>query len=268
VNSPERPIGDDDLQAFVDERLAPERRAAVEAYLAAHPLKAASLASDAEIRAMLRARLAAKGEEPIPSRLRVAHILAERRRSAGQRLRSAAAAAALFAIGSGAGWFANSALRAAPGSLVSASAATTNDAIAAFRTFVVEKTHPVEVRADQEAHLVQWLSRRVGKPLSAPDLTSEGFRLMGGRLLPAGQESAAMFMYDDDAGTRLTLYARAGETAQGTEFRFERQGDVSAFSWIDHDLSYVVAARTDRPRLLAVATAIDRQIRQTEPARL
>jgi anti-sigma factor RsiW len=268
VNSSERPIGDDDLQAFIDERLEPGRRSAVEAYLAAHRLKAASVASDAEIRANLRTRLAAKAEEPIPSYLRVANIMAERRRLGDHRFRSAAAAAAWLVLGSSAGWFANSAIRAGSGSFFNVSTATTNDAIMAYRTFAVEKAHPVEVRADQEAHLVQWLSRRLGKPLSAPDLASQGFRFMGGRLLPAEQGPAAMFMYDDDAGTRLTLYVRAGAAGQEAVFRFARQDEASAFSWIDRELSYVVVARADRPRLLAVATAIDRHLRQTGPAEL
>jgi hypothetical protein len=37
----------------------------------------------------------------------------------------------------------------------------------------------------QEAHLIQWLSKRLGRQLIAPDLTAGGFQLMGGRLLPA-----------------------------------------------------------------------------------
>jgi anti-sigma factor RsiW len=37
-----------------------------------------------------------------------------------------------------------------------------DDAIAAHRTFSVETRHPVEVGAYEEAHLVQWLSKRLG----------------------------------------------------------------------------------------------------------
>jgi anti-sigma factor RsiW len=44
-------------------------------------------------------------------------------------------------------------------------------------------------------------------------------------------------------------------------FRFEREDDTSAFSWVDHDLSYVVAARTNRPRLLTRAETVDHQLR-------
>ena len=67
----------------------------------------------------------------------------------------------------------------------------TADAIAAHRTFSVEVRHPVEVDAGQEPHLVQWLSKRLGHQLIVPDLTVAGFRLMGGRLLPAEDGPAA-----------------------------------------------------------------------------
>ena len=133
------------------------------------------------------------------------------------------------------------------------------DAIAAHRIYVGERLHPVEVAADQEAHLVQWLSRRLGKPLAAPDLTPQGYRLMGGRLLPAGSEPAALFMYEDGRGSRLTLYARSSDAEERTAFRFEAQGEVAAFSWIDKGLSYAVSARAERAQLLTIAEAIHRQ---------
>lgn len=255
----ERPVGEDDLQALIDGRLASERRAAVEAYLAANPIVAGRVAADRALRERLRERLAAKAEEPIPARLRVAHIRAERRRRLRSRLGAAAAALAWLVVGGGAGWTANAWLSAPRGSLAAPSPAAL-DAIAAHRTFVVEVAHPVEVPAAQEAHLVQWLSRRLGRPISAPDLTGQGFRLMGGRLLPAGEAPAALFMYDDDRGTRLTLYVRADPAEDRTAFRFAAEGDVSAFSWVDRSMSYVVAARAERARLLDLAEAVHRQL--------
>jgi anti-sigma factor RsiW len=266
MSTGERPIGEDDLQGLIDGRLRPERREAVEAYLGAHPNEAAKAALDSEMRTALRARLAFKAEQPIPSRLRIHSIRAERRRTMMRRFGGVAAASAWLLFGAGAGWFGNDLLRAR-GLHQASRSGTTADAFAAYRTFVVETAHPVEVRADQEAHLVQWLSRRLGKPVSAPDLRAQGFRLIGGRLLPAGAGPAAMFMYDDDRGTRLTLYSRSGRPEEQAAFRFESQGDVSGFSWIDRGLSYVVTSGTDRARLLGVAELIERQVRQAPPAR-
>jgi anti-sigma factor RsiW len=267
MSTGEQPIGDDDLQSLVDGRLPPERREAVEAYLAAHPSEAAKVARDIEGRAALRSRLAFKAEQPIPTRLRVASIRAERRGAFVRRFGAVAAAFAWLLFGAGAGWVGNDILRATTPRQGNRAGTMTAEAFAAYRTFVVETAHPVEVRADQEAHLVQWLSRRLGKPVSAPDLSTQGFRLIGGRLLPADAGAAAMFMYDDDRGTRMTLYSRPGGQDEQAAFRFESQGDISAFSWIDGSLSYVVTARTDRARLLGVAQLIESQVRPAPSAR-
>ena len=94
-------------------------------------------------------------------------------------------------------------LRWLPATSAGSARIITADAISAYRTFSVEVRHPVEVDAAQEPHLVQWLSKRLGRRLVVPDLTAAGFRLMGGRLLPAEETSAAQFMYQDDKGQRL-----------------------------------------------------------------
>ena len=265
--SGERPIGEDDLQAYVDDRLASELRASVEAYLRGNPEVGARVQVDRQLRADLRERLAFKAQEPIPARLRIASLIGERRRRMQRRLGAIAAAMAWLVVGGAAGWTANTWLSAPHSHSRSgpASVAALN-AITAHRTFVVEAAHPVEVPASQEAHLVQWLSRRLGAPLSAPDLSAQGFRLMGGRLLPAGEEPAAQFMYDDEKGTRLTLYVRPERASERTAFRFESQGDVSAFSWVDRGLCYAVTAKLDRARLLGLSEAIYHQLDPGDPA--
>jgi anti-sigma factor RsiW len=120
---------------------------------------------------------------------------------------------------------------------------------------VVEVAHPIEVGAAQEAHLLQWLGKRLGRPLAAPDLSRFGYRLMGGRLLPAGSAAAAQLMYDDASGRRLTVYVRA---ASGTEtaFRFQQEGDAATFAWIDQGFGFAVTAMASRDELLPIAEAV------------
>jgi anti-sigma factor RsiW len=253
----ERPIGEDDLQAFVDGRLPPSQREAVAAYLESHSAQAEQVKREVEQREALRARLAFKAAEPIPSRLRIANLVAAQRRPPRGRSAAVAAAVAWLVIGGAMGaaggiWWSS-------GSRRSSETSVSDNAIAAHRIYVSERLHPVEVPAEQEAHLVQWLSRRVGKPLAAPNLTVQGYRLIGGRLLPDSGEAAALFMYENTQGNRLTLYARSGGNDEQTSFRFETQDDVSAFSWIDNGLSYVVTAKVERAQLLPIAEAIYRQ---------
>ena len=124
-----------------------------------------------------------------------------------------------------------------------------------------EVRHPVEVSVDQQDHLVQWLSKRMGGNMKPPQLAALGFDLVGGRLLPGERGPSAQFMYQDAAGLRLTLYV-AKENAGGrdTAFRFEQAGGVNVFYWIDGPFGYALSSGIDKPRLQEVAVEVYRQL--------
>jgi anti-sigma factor RsiW len=254
-----RPVEEDDLHARIDGQLPRERIEDVEAYLAAHPEEQARFSQYAQQRQALRAAFAAQASEPIPNRLRVAHLLAQQRRQGRRHLAQIAAAACLIVVGGIGGWaardFTGPVSSLPPGAVARM---ITADAIAAYRTFSVEVRHPVEVDAGQEAHLVQWLSKRLGRQLVVPDLAATGFRLMGGRLLPAEDGPAAQFMYENDNGERLTLYLRTGVGGE-TAFRYHEEGGIGAFYWSDEGFGYAIAAKADRDLLLRVAELVYRQ---------
>ncbi|MBV8122346.1 MAG: anti-sigma factor [Alphaproteobacteria bacterium] len=258
-----RGLDEHDLNAVVDGRVPPERAAVVEAYLAGQPEEKARLQRDAEIREALRGGFAGELEEPIPNRLRVIRLIAEKRRRLYWRYGAAAAALVLLVLGGIGGWAARGlGVGLAQPSQTAQAAATereiTADALAAHRVFSVEVRHPVEVDAAQEAHLVQWLSKRLGRPLVVPDLSSAGFQLMGGRLLPSESGPAAQFMYQK-GNTRLTLYERA-DSAGETAFRYSEANGIGEFFWSDQDFGYALAAKADRQELMRLAEIIYRQL--------
>ena len=254
------PVGDDDLQAYVDGCLPPDRVGMIQDYIAAHPGLAARLTRYVEQDATLRLALGAKFEEPIPARLRVAAIAARRRRRIAVPLTRAAAIAFIAVIGGAGGWAARSwhdrgdALRAA-----------SMNAVAAYDTFSVEIRHPVEVRAENGAQLVQWLSSRLRRPLTPPDLTRFGFRLMGGRVLPTANAPAAQLMYDDDHGLRITVYLQP-MGVDGEDFRFTRRGDVRTIYWAERRLAMAVTGHTPRSRLADLAQSVRDQMNSAEAA--
>ena len=253
------PIVEDDLQAYVDGRLTDVRRAAVEAYLAQNPDLRERLALDIRQRNALRGQLEGKFAEPVPPRLWVANIRAAGRTAMMRRLTAIAASLLIFVVGAGTGWFAGHRETAHHETMAPpATAGVAQNASAAYRTYVVEVAHPVEVASTQEAHLLQWLSRRLGKPLSAPDLTPFGYKLMGGRLLPGTGSAAAQLMYDDASGRRLTLYVGAAPGSE-TAFRFQRDGDAATFAWIDRGFGFAVTAPATRGELLPIAEAVYRR---------
>jgi anti-sigma factor RsiW len=254
------PVGEDDLHARIDGRLPTERAQAVEAHLAAHPEERERYSQYAEQREELRSAFAAQTIEPIPARLRLADLVAARRRRNHHQLTRIAAAVGFLILGGIGGWTARDVLpRLTSSASEMLASAVFDDAIAAHRTFSVETRHPVEVGANEEAHLVQWLSKRLGHPVIAPDLAQLGFRLMGGRLLPADSGPAALFMYENSKGIRLSCYFLSVEGGGETEFQYRDHNGTSAFYWVEDGLAYAVAANTDREQLLKVAEIIYQQ---------
>lgn len=252
-------ISDEDLHAYLDGRLdGPdrlERRAEVEAYLAAHPEAAEKLAAYKQQNEMLHALFDPALDEAIPARLRkAAPARMPALRHAAPALRYAAMVAWL-AVGVAAGYM----LRG-PAVLSSAPIALAQQAVAAHVVYAPEVAHPVEVDAKQEAHLVKWLSKRLDGDVRPPHLAELGYELVGGRLLPAGEGPAAQFMYQDARGQRLTLYVRRDAKDGETAFRYAKQGTVSVFYWVDGPFGYALSGEQGKSDLLQIAHSVYQQL--------
>ena len=136
-----------------------------------------------------------------------------------------------------------------------------HQAAIAHAVYSPEVRHAVEVGADQEAHLVSWLSKRLGGSLKVPQLTSLGYQLVGGRLLPGNRGPIAQFMFQDGNGQRLTLYLRnrAGDTKE-TAFRYAQERGVSVFYWLDGTFGYALSGEIEKAELLRVAKVVYQQL--------
>jgi len=127
------------------------------------------------------------------------------------------------------------------------------DAFDAHQVYAGEFRHPVEVPASQEQHLTTWLSNRLGLRVVAPNLTPDGFDLLGGRLLPAAIGPAAQLMYESADGQRLTLYVRASEEPRTTSFRFTKEDLIAALDWREHGAAWALVGELSRTELLRLA---------------
>lgn len=248
------PPSDDDLHAYVDGQLDEGRRAAIETWLAANPAAAERVRGWQDQRSALHAAFDAVLTEPVPERLRQA----ARRPSPGRRpLFRVAAAVAWLALGSVIGY----AIRASQPPGEDGPPAIARSAAIAHAVYTPEIRHPVEVGADQEAHLVQWLSKRLGASLKVPHLGGEGYALVGGRLLPGESGPVAQFMYEDASGKRLTLYVRTDATDhRETAFRYALEGKVGVFYWLDGRLGYALSGELPREKLLSLAESAYQQL--------
>src|ERR1700692_3198215 len=103
----------------------------------------------------------------------------------------------------------------------------TLDALEAHRLYVVEVRHPVEVPGSERTHLQQWLTKRCGWDVRAPELAAAGLKLGGGRLLAGPTGPASFLMYESASGERFTIYTAKSE-AEATQMRYAAQGGESA----------------------------------------
>jgi anti-sigma factor RsiW len=252
-----RPITEDDLHAYVDRVLEPERQAEVADYLGAHPEVARRVAAFSDQRSLLREALAPIAEEPLPAKLNLSRMIENRARRPSV-IRWAMAAALLLSIGGLGGWAVRGALQGSPGGL----GALAQEAAVSYRVYAPDRIRPVEVRASDATQLVQWVSDRLQRPVKVPDLSTSGYRLMGGRLVATDHGPAAMFMYDDDQGSRIVVLTRTMSTAdQNAPMTPQSHGDVRGFTWADDGVGYSLVGHAAPESLRPIANEVRRQAR-------
>jgi anti-sigma factor RsiW len=259
-------ITESTLHAWFDGELPPDQAAEVEAWLRAEPQRAAQLRLWQADREALRAQFDATLLEPVPPRLAQAVWRTPPRR----RIAQWATGIALFVLGGGSGWLVSQ--RLAPSQqpqLAQSNGQWTQRAAVAHAVYTPEKRHPVEVdiAENQDGHLARWLTKRLDVPVKLFDLAPQGFELVGGRLLPDVHGPSAQLMYENAAGQRVTVYLRKPDTgpadAASVTFRYERQGDLGLFYWVEGQgaaaTGYALVGGLPRERLLALAEAVYRQ---------
>ena len=240
-----------ELHAYVDGLLPAARRAEIEAYLAAHAEDAQRVRAWREQNHALRDLFDPVLAESLPARLARPGLVRRMR----PVLRYAAVAGWLV-IGGIAGWYLHDYNLAKSVDTV----AFAHRAAIAHIVYSPQVRHPVEVGADQEAHLVAWLSKCLGGSLKVPQLGPLGYQLVGGRLLPGDQGPVAHFMFQDASGQRLTLYVRNGGGGKETAFRYAQEKGVSVFYWIDGRFGYALSGEIEKGDLLRVARAVYQQL--------
>jgi anti-sigma factor RsiW len=241
MSMPQRMVEEDELHAYVDGQLGEARLSAVRQYLAVHPAEATRVARYAAQRQMLRAAFAAQQPETLPPSLDLTRLVQERIRRRDLPWRAAAAVLLAAGLGAAGGWLLHR--PASPPRLARAMSVLEQQALAAHAVYAVETRHPVEVTADQRDHLVRWLSNRLNRKVNPPDLSTQSYQLIGGRLLATERGgAAALFMYQTVNGDRLSLLMRPmSADLHAPEVDLSR-GSVSACAWIAHGMGYALVA--------------------------
>ena len=237
------------LHAYVDDELSAEQRAEVEALMARDPEAARKVTGWKRQRELLKAAFDGALDEPVPQQL----AAALRERAAPSRLTpwlAMAAAVLLLVFGGLGGWF----LRGETAPAIVADLG--QQAIEAHTVYAVEIRHPVEVPGADKDHLQAWLTKRVGTAFKVPDLTEQGYALLGGRLLSGDAGPAAMLMYEDQQGQRVSVVLAAPGTDLETALKVQQQGKLTACTWQDGKLAVAVAGEMGRDPMMTLAKAV------------
>jgi anti-sigma factor RsiW len=224
-----------DLHAYVDGVLDPERRRAVEKSLADDPECAAEVRAWQQDAQQLRAALGGSVDLPDNPALDPARIRA-RLRARRSNLMVGVALAASVAIGAVAGWqthaWSHHGMDMPP---------PMSDAVEAYRTFAGAAMPQLDVTANDAAEMQAWLDRRFASAPRLPDLASSGFRVIGARLLPQIDGPAAMVLYRDAQGDAITLFVRQrvplprGERQDRDLLAQYGSGDHYSIALVSHD---------------------------------
>jgi anti-sigma factor RsiW len=282
------PISEVELTAYVDGEIVPDRRAAIEAYLAAHPAEAARVETWRRQNEIIRAafgraladaaplhRQQAAGEpvvrlEPVRAPAAPAAEIGEApihqaqvpiaprrdRRLAAITVTSflAGVASALIVVAAfGLTPVFLNGLETLTGKPMETTVVTDFGPALAARALEAHQTYGAEPpdKGVRPLDLKEQLSLRLGLTVPVPDLTAQGLRLVQGRLAPADIGPAAFLVYEGPQGERIGFMVTR---APGEDrLRFAQGRSASVAIWTQGGTGFAVTGSADRQRLLTIA---------------
>jgi anti-sigma factor RsiW len=251
-------VGENDLHAYVDGHLDTERRSAVEAFLQHNPEAAQRVAAYQRQRNEIRAAFVSNSSESLPEKLSLARIIARRNRHPFGGWRAAASVVLALGIGLAGGWFLHTPTQPPPQPRIQvAMALLEQEALASHIVYAVDRRHPIEVPGSETSDLQQWLSNRLDRTVVAPDLSSLGYHLVGGRLLATERGgAAALLMYDDSNQHRISVLLRPMTPTLHAPGTAIRKDNVNGLAWIGNGLGIAVVATMPEADLARLASQI------------
>ena len=229
-------ISDETIQKFVDGELSEDQFLEIQEIISSNPAVARRVEEYQQITTLVSGLHRSALSEPLPDRLRADQSSSYRFR----QIIPVAAGLILFLVGMLAGW------QISPGTSVSGEPDLINAAAAAHKLYTGEILHPVEVQGNDATHLQKWLTKRIGLPVNLPDVEKDGFKLLGGRLLPGDRLSPhGLLIYEKDNGERISVYITRTDDREHTTTLFEERDGLGVFYWIDEDLSCAVVVAVD-----------------------
>lgn len=256
------------IQDYIDGRLNERDRAAVAAYLLAHPQVAAEVEAVRRQSEALRALGHEVLDEPVPERLR--QVLREGRpslraeltpraprgaRPRFQRVPSfleAAAAILLFCAGGALGWFVHGTVRPAP-SIQDMLLADMSRAYALYGA----RDYPVAFPPDRAEEFVTWIDQSFARQVRPPDLAGLGYSYRGGRVFPGARANIGLFQFErpEHAALAVFFWTTAAPPLEVVQALYDHD-KIAAHFWNTKGLNFAVISDKANQDLGAAAEAI------------
>jgi len=239
------PVLEEQLHAYLDGELPQGRRAAVEAFLRAHPDEARRLAAYRGDGAAI-ARIFSRADPAIPARR------SSRRTSwrpgFGISWWQAAAAVLILAVGVGAGWFGRERISDADTERLAHRAA------AAHLILNGPGAQPIATSSLDE--LSRSMSDALGVKVELRDPSSSGYRIAAARIVPQAQGRAVQLIMSGPAEQTITFYFEGRPGAEETPFRRIAGGGLTILVWEDDNLACAITGTMDAKELAEVGRRI------------
>ncbi|KQV21442.1 anti-sigma factor [Pseudomonas sp. Root329] len=235
------PPSERDLHAYVDQQLSDADRRLMETFLASNAEVAAQVRAWQQDAQQLRAALSGALQQPANPDLDPALIRQRLKRQSRRHLASAAVLLIAVSVGGFSGW------QAREMTLVSTQLPMT-DALQAYRLIAQKGILPADYTVSDDGDMQGWLDRYFTQANRLPDLSGAGFKPVSGRLLSTEQGPAAMVVYEDQSGHKVSFYVRPPGPKNYLLPRGSRSdGELQAEYWSGGGYNYAMVSPSDTP---------------------
>ncbi|MDI3399184.1 anti-sigma factor [Pseudomonas sp. V88_4] len=235
------PPNERDLHAYVDHQLSEADRHVLDTWLASHPDEAAQVRAWQQDAQHLRAALGGALQQPDNPDLDPSLIRQRLKRQSRRQWASAAVLLIAVSLGGVGGWKARDMTVFHP-------PAPMTDALQAYRLIAQQGLLPADYKVDGDGDIQRWLDRYFTQANRLPDLSRAGFSPVSGRLLSTDEGPAAMVMYEDRSGHKVSFYVRPPGPKNTFLPRGSRQdGDLLAEYWSGKGYNYAMVSPADTP---------------------
>ncbi|QLG92562.1 anti-sigma factor [Pseudomonas yamanorum] len=234
------PPSERDLHAYVDHQLLESDRHLLETWLASHPDVAAQVQALQQDAQHLRASLSGALQQPANPDLDPALIRQRIKRQSRRHFATAAVLLIAVSIGGLGGWQARQ--------MTLNTVLPMTDAMQAYRMFAQDGILPADYNVQGNGDMQAWLDRYFTQARRLPDLSQAGFKAVSARLLTTDQGAAAMVLYEDQQGQRISFYIRP----PGPQNKLLPRGSSSADGlqaeyWSGDGYNYAMVSPSDEP---------------------